>query len=175
MGRLVDDMLLLAKLDEERPLDHRPVDLGVLAADAANDARIAAPGRPITVDSESVVIDGDEDRLRQVVANVVGNALVHTDAGMPVHISVHRDGDQAILVVEDQGPGMPAEVAERATERFYRADQSRSRHRGGSGLGLSIVDATVTSHGGAVSIDTVTGGGTCVRIKLPVTRLPVTQ
>ena len=168
IGRLVDDMLLLAKLDEERPLDHRPVDLGVLVTDAANDARIAAPGRPITVDYESVVIDGDEDRLRQVVANVVGNALVHTDAGLPVHISARRDGDQAVLVVEDQGPGMPVEVAERATERFYRADQARSRHRGGSGLGLSIVDATVTSHGGEVSIDTATGGGTRVRITLPV-------
>jgi signal transduction histidine kinase len=87
---------------------------------------------------------------------------------MPVHISVRRVGDQAVLVVEDHGPGMPAEVAERATERFYRADQSRSRHRGGSGLGLSIVDATVTSHGGDVSIDTATGG-TRVRITLPVT------
>ena len=170
IGRLVEDMLSLAKLDEHRPLTVRPVDLTALARDAASDARAAAPDRPITVDAgpTPIVIDGDEDRLRQVIANVVGNALVHTDPDVPVTIRVERDGVTATFSVDDRGQGMTAEVANRVTERFFRADPSRSRHRGGTGLGLSIVDATVSAHGGAVAIDSEPGRGTTVRLTMPL-------
>jgi two-component system OmpR family sensor kinase len=169
MGRLVEDMLVLAKLDEERPLDRRPVDLVKLARDAAADAHARAPERPIEFEPvvPSAVVSGDEDRLRQVIANVVGNALVHTDATVPVTIRVERDGTDVVLSVADDGPGMADEVAARVTERFFRADPARSRHRGGSGLGLSIVDAAVSAHGGSVVIDSVEGRGTTVRLILP--------
>jgi two-component system OmpR family sensor kinase len=170
IGRLVDDMLALARLDEQRPLAIRPVDLAALARDAAADARASSPNRPIDVEAESspIVIDGDEDRLRQVIANVVGNALVHTDPDVPVTIRVERDGTTATLSVDDRGQGMTAEVAERVTERFYRADPSRSRHRGGTGLGLSIVDAAVSAHRGTVAIDSEPGRGTTVRLTMPL-------
>jgi len=169
MGRLVDDMLVLAKLDQQRPLDTRPVDLAALAADAAADARAAAPAREITLDvphAEAVVV-GDEDRLRQVIANVVGNALVHTEGDVPIAIRVSTENGSVVLEVDDRGPGMPTGVADRVTERFFRADPARSRHRGGSGLGLSIVDATVSAHGGAVDIDSEKGRGTTVRLTMP--------
>ena len=112
-------------------------------------------------------IAGDEDRLRQVVANVVGNALVHTESDARIAIRVVEGDELVTLEVEDAGSGMPVEVAERVTERFYRADPARSRHRGGSGLGLSIVDAAIAAHGGAVAIDSEPGRGTCVRLTLP--------
>jgi two-component system OmpR family sensor kinase len=169
MGRLVEDMLVLAKLDEERPLDRRPVDLVKLARDAATDAHARAPERPIEFEPSmpSAVVSGDEDRLRQVIANVVGNALVHTEGSVPVTIRVERDGADVVLSVADEGPGMADEVAARVTERFFRADPARSRHRGGSGLGLSIVDAAVSAHGGTVVIDSVEGRGTTVRLIIP--------
>jgi two-component system OmpR family sensor kinase len=169
IGRLVDDMLALARLDEQRPLDVRPVDLAALARDAAVDARAASPGRPIDVelDGTPVVVDGDEDRLRQVIANVIGNAIVHTAPDVPVTIRVEHDATTATLSVVDRGEGMTADVAARVTERFYRADPSRSRHRGGTGLGLSIVDATLSAHGGAVEIDSAPGSGTTVRLTVP--------
>jgi two-component system OmpR family sensor kinase len=169
MGRLVDDMLTLAKLDQHRPLEARPVDLAALATDAAADARVAAPARDITLDVPEgrAMVTGDEDRLRQVIANVVGNALVHTDGNVPIAIRVMSDNGSVVLEVDDSGPGMTADVAERVTERFFRADPARSRHRGGSGLGLSIVDATVSAHGGSVDIDTELGRGTTVRLTMP--------
>jgi two-component system OmpR family sensor kinase len=169
MGRLVDDMLELAKLDQHRPLDARPVDLAALAADAAADARAAAPNREITLDipPDPAPVNGDEDRLRQVIANVVGNALVHTGADVPITIRVSRLAGSVTLEVDDRGPGMTPEVAERVTERFFRADPARARHRGGSGLGLSIVDATVSAHGGSVVIDSEPERGTTVRLTMP--------
>jgi two-component system OmpR family sensor kinase len=170
IGRLVEDMLALARLDEQRPLDVRPVDLNALARDAAADARATSSERPIDVDLPigPVVIEGDEDRLRQVIANVVGNALVHTDPQAPVTIRVTRSGTNATLSVDDRGQGMTSEVAARVTERFFRADPSRSRHRGGTGLGLSIVDATVSAHGGSVDIESEPGSGTTVRLTMPL-------
>src|SRR6478752_7704088 len=132
LRRLVDDLLLLARLDEGRPLARDSVDLGVLGVDAAADARAVAPDRVITADvAEGVTVDGDEDRLRQVVGNLVGNALVHTPAGTPVSVHVHNGGALAVVEVHDDGPGMTSDVAERAFERFSRADASRSRHAGG--------------------------------------------
>ena len=169
MGRLVDDMLTLAKLDQDRPLETRSVDLAVLVSDAAHDAAAVDPCRSICTDIEgSVVVTGDEDRLRQVLANVVGNALVHTPSGAAIELQLRRDGDRAVVDVVDHGPGMPPEIAARVTERFFRADPSRTRHRGGSGLGLSIADTAVDAHGGDIRVHSVAGVGTTVRITLPV-------
>jgi two-component system OmpR family sensor kinase len=170
MGRLIEDMLTLAKLDEERPLASRPVDLVALARDAVADARAAAPDRPIGLDLvvDTAVVTGDEDRLRQVVGNVVGNALVHTDGDVRIDVRVSVTGDAATFEVADHGQGMDPAIAARVTERFFRADPARSRHRGGSGLGLSIVDAAVAAHDGALAIDTESGRGTTVRLTLPL-------
>ena len=169
MGGLVDDLLRLARLDEGRELERRPVDLAVLVADAARDAQATAPDRPVTVEVDGpVVVAGDERLLRQVVANLAANALVHTDADVAVHLRARVVDGRAVLEVADEGPGMAPEVAERVFERFYRADPSRSRHRGGSGLGLAIVEAVVSAHGGTVSVTTAPGEGTTVRAELPV-------
>lgn len=168
MTSLVDDLLLLARLDEGRPLAAEAVDLGVLGVDAAADARAVAPDRTITADvAAGVVVAGDEHRLRQVVGNLVGNALVHTPAGTPVSVTVHDGGGRAVVEVHDDGPGMEPDVAERAFERFSRADASRSRHAGGAGLGLAIVRAIVVAHGGVVALESAPGAGTTVRVELP--------
>jgi hypothetical protein len=152
-----------------RPLESKPVDVTDLAEDAARDARAVEPARPIEALTEGpLVVTGDEQRLRQVIANVVGNALVHTPPGTPVEIRTLRQDGNAIVEITDQGPGMAEDVAARALERFYRADPARSRHRGGSGLGLAIVDATVKAHGGRTVLRTAPGRGTTVRIELPV-------
>jgi two-component system, OmpR family, sensor kinase len=177
MGRLVEDMLTLAKLDEQRPLERRPVDIGRLVIDAVADAKAATPTRDITAAVDGAVdgaaiVRGDEDRLRQVLANVVGNAIVHTDPDVPIVVRVNTDDESVVVEVQDHGAGMPAEVAERVTERFYRADPARSRHRGGSGLGLSIVDAAMSAHGGTVTIDSEPDRGTTVRLELPAAESP---
>jgi two-component system, OmpR family, sensor kinase len=167
MGSLVDDLLRLARLDQGRPASVGAVDLAALGADAVNDALVAAPDRTVTIDAPApVLVQGDEDALRQAIANLLGNALVHAP-GADVSVRVRAAGDRAVLEVTDRGPGMSDADAARAFERFYRADASRSRHRGGSGLGLSIVAAAVEAHGGSVSLDTEPGAGTTVRIDLP--------
>jgi two-component system OmpR family sensor kinase len=172
MGSLVDDLLHLARLDQGRPLEREPVDLTAVVEDAARDARAVAPTRRIatTTADGRLVVEGDEGRLRQVVANLVGNALVHTDPGSAIELRAVRDGETAVVEVVDEGPGMAPEVAARAFERFFRADPARARHRGGSGLGLAIVDATVRAHGGAVSLTSTPAGGTTVRVELPISR-----
>jgi two-component system OmpR family sensor kinase len=165
MASLVDDLLLLARLDEGRPLACATVDLGVLGVDAAADARAVAPDRVVTAEvSEGVTVEGDEDRLRQVVGNLVGNALVHTPAGTAVAVRVHNGDGRAVVEVHDDGPGMPAEVAARAFERFSRADASRSRNGGGAGLGLAIVQAIVVAHDGEVHLTSAPGAGTTVTV-----------
>ncbi len=169
MGGLVDDLLQLARMDEGRPIARDPVDLCAIARDAAGDALAVDPDRPVRVDADaSVMVSGDEARLRQVLANVLGNAMVHTPAGTPVEIEVSGGTDAAVLSVRDHGPGMNEEVAARALERFYRADPARSRDRGGSGLGLAIVDAIVQAHQGSTAIESLPGEGTTVRIELPL-------
>lgn len=170
MAALVDDLLVLARLDQGRPVERRPVDLGVLAGDAAGDARVAAPGRTVRASTEEgVVVPGDENRLRQVLANLVRNAVVHTPPGTTVRVAVHRDRytGAAVAEVSDDGPGMTAEQAAHAFDRFYRADPGRSRDRGGSGLGLAIVEAVALAHGGRAVLDTAPGRGTTVRVELP--------
>ena len=173
MASLVDDLLLLARLDEGRPLERTTLDLGVLGIDAAADAQAASPDHEIAADiAVDVMVEGDEDRLRQVLANLVGNALVHTIAGTSITVRVHAVGSHAVVEVNDDGPGMPPEAAARAFERFWRADGSRSRHAGGSGLGLAIVKAIVESHGGSVSLRTAEGHGTSVALELPLAHRP---
>jgi signal transduction histidine kinase len=177
MGGLVEDMLELARLDEQRPIERRPVDLLTLAADAVQDARMIAPDRTIeltVVSGTAFLVLGDEARLRQVISNLMSNALTHTPEGTPVTARI-LTGYQvkpavpaAILEVADQGPGLTREQAERVFERFYRADQARGRRTGGSGLGLAIVSALVGAHGGTVGVNTAPGRGATFWITLPL-------
>jgi two-component system, OmpR family, sensor kinase len=178
MGLLVEDLLLLARLDQQRPLERRPVDLLALAADAVNDARAMQPGRPVellTGDGAAtapLVVLGDEQRLRQVVANLMGNALAHTPTNSPIEVLARaeplREEPSTLLEVVDHGPGLSAEQAERVFERFYRADPARSHTDGGTGLGLAIVAALVAAHGGSVEVDTAPGRGARFRVLLPL-------
>jgi two-component system, OmpR family, sensor kinase len=178
MGVLVEDMLLLARLDQQRPIEHRPVDLLTLAADAVQDARMIAPERKIelTVGSGAAfLVLGDEARLRQVISNLMSNALTHTPDGTPIDVRILAHGPDGRLPVpsvtievDDHGPGLSKEQADRVFERFYRADQSRRRKTGGSGLGLAIVAALVEAHGGAVGVDTAPGSGSMFWITLPL-------
>ncbi|HEX3750628.1 MAG TPA: HAMP domain-containing sensor histidine kinase [Streptosporangiaceae bacterium] len=175
MGVLVEDMLLLARLDQQRPIEHRPVDLLTLAADAVQDARIIAPDREITLDVGSgaaFLILGDEVRLRQVIGNLMNNALTHTPEGTPVAVRVLAGPRQpvpsVVLEVADQGQGLHQDQAEHVFERFYRADQARTRKAGGTGLGLAIVAALVAAHDGTVALKTAPGQGATFRITLPL-------
>lgn len=177
LARLVDDLLLLAALDEPEgvaaALEPTPMDLRTLAADAKHDFAALDPSRPITLTgpdggpAASAPVLGDEARLRQVVSNLVGNAVTHTPAGTPVRVGVGTVGAEAVLVIEDSGPGLSTEEAARAFDRFYRADASRARTTGGAGLGLAIVRSIVTAHGGRVEICPAPGQGAAFRILLP--------
>lgn len=171
MGMLVEDLLLLARLDAQRPLEQHRVDLLVLATDAVHDARAIAPQRTVALEvfdgPGTPEVLGDEARLRQVLNNLVGNALQHTPDCADVTVRVGTTGDDAVLEVVDGGPGMSEEDAQRVFERFYRADSSRARTSGGTGLGLPIVDSLVKAHGGAVSMTTVPGKGCCFHVRLP--------
>jgi two-component system OmpR family sensor kinase len=168
MGRLVEDLLLLARLDQHRPLDADPVDLTELATDAVSDLRAVEPERPVTLDApDPVVVQGDERRLRQVLANLLGNARVHTPPGTPVHVAVAAVDGTARVTVADEGPGIDADNRRRIFERFYRADKSRARASGGAGLGLSIVAGVVAAHDGRVEVDSPAGGGTTFTVQLP--------
>ncbi len=168
MGVLVDDLLLLARLDQGRPLDRAPVDLTSMVNDAVSDARAADPGRAVTAQIEKpVTVTGDDLRLRQAVANLVRNALVHTPAGSPVEVALQAQNGHAEIDVIDHGPGVPAVQRDRIFERFHRADPARSRDQGGSGLGLSIAAAVVTAHDGRISLTDTPGGGATFRIQLP--------
>jgi len=175
MGLLVEDLLLLARLDQQRPIERRPVDLLTLAADAVQDARMIAPQRTIeltVVPGAAFLVLGDEVRLRQVIGNLMSNALTHTPEGTPVEVRIGSgalpSAPGVVLEVTDQGPGLQANQAERVFERFYRADQARTRRTGGTGLGLAIVAALVAAHGGTVSVDSVPGRGATFRIVLPL-------
>jgi two-component system, OmpR family, sensor kinase len=168
MGVLVEDLLALARLDQLPERAHEPVDLVKLAQDAADDARAVAPDRRIEVGSEGqVMVLGDQSQLRQVVGNLMRNALVHTPHGTPVELHVRTEGADATLAVRDHGPGLPTEDADMLFERFWRAGQGRERGPAGAGLGLSIVAAIVAAHGGAVSATNAPGGGAAFKVRLP--------
>ena len=169
MGVLVDDLLLLARLDEGLPFEHRPVDLTRIAHDLAQDARVVDPGRAITVESAATVtVAGDADRLTQVVTNLLANARTYTPADSPIELRVGRENGMAQLDVVDHGPGMDPELGQRVFDRFWRADGSRSRASGGTGLGLAIVAAIVTAHHGTYAVEPTNGGGSTFRVKLPI-------
>jgi two-component system, OmpR family, sensor kinase len=178
MGVLVEDMLLLARLDQQRPLERRPVDLLTLAVDAVQDARMIAPRRDIELTAghgAAFLVLGDEARLRQVITNLMSNALTHTPDGTPVDIRIHTEGPNGhlqmpsvTLEVADHGAGLPPEQAERVFERFYRADRARARKTGGAGLGLAIVDALVAAHGGVVGVETAPSRGATFWFALPL-------
>ena len=170
MGRLVDDLLLLARFDEDRPLDTHPVDLASVAAEAVRSTLAVQPGQPLTLLAapEPVIVSADAARLRQIIDNLISNALQHTPAGTPVTVTVAGEAGHGQLTVADIGPGLSAAQASRVFERFYRTDRARSRASGGTGLGLSIVAALVAAHGGTVTVDTAPGRGAafCIRLAL---------
>jgi two-component system, OmpR family, sensor kinase len=169
MGVLVDELLLLARLDQGRPLDRRPVDLAEVAAEAVEQARVIDPGRPLELAASGpVVVLGDRERLHQVAANLLANVRAHTAPGTAARVEVAAADGRAVLQVADQGPGMHPEQAARAFERFYRADPARSRGAGGAGLGLSIVAAIAQAHGGRATVASAPGRGTTVRVALPL-------
>ncbi|MBD3784747.1 MAG: HAMP domain-containing histidine kinase [Micrococcales bacterium] len=165
MSALVEDLLMLARLDEEPEVEHTDVDLTVLAADTVADARARAPERRISLVGfaggvEPTVVRGSEPRLRQVVTNLVANALRHTPNGTPVEVAVGLQDGTPCLEVRDHGPGVPPDIATKVFERFYRADPSRGRSSGGgTGLGLAIVAAIVAGHRGRVGVAETPGGG----------------
>ncbi|WP_395295075.1 sensor histidine kinase [Kitasatospora hibisci] len=176
MGALVEDLLVLARLDEERPLDVAPMDLRTLAADALHDLVALDPSRPVALTGPAgdgspgpAPVLGDEARLRQVVTNLVGNAVKHTPPGTAVRIGVGTDPDGlCLLEVADSGPGLTTEQAALVFHRFYRVDASRSRHDGGgAGLGLAIATALTHAHGGTLTLHTAPGRGATFRLELP--------
>jgi two-component system, OmpR family, sensor kinase len=186
MGLLVEDLLVLARVDQQRPLARKPVDLLTLAADAVHDSRMLAEDRDISLKVQpgaAFIVIGDEPRLRQVIGNLMSNALTHTPDGTSIEVLI-SSGTVApepvpdaspvpptaavVLEVKDYGPGMTPEQANRVFERFYRADQARTRATGGSGLGLAIVAALVAAHGGTASVETAQGQGATFRVVLPL-------
>lgn len=185
MGTLVNDLLVLARLDEGRPMARMPVDLSVLVRESAQDLHALDPSRQVRVvglagDDDTpqdpatspadgpLMTEGDDERLRQVLTNLIGNVARHTPTGSPAEIAVgHGPDGQVVVEVRDHGPGVTGEHAERMFERFYRADSSRNRESGGSGLGLAIVSAIVEAHGGRIDVLPTDGGGLTVRIVLP--------
>jgi two-component system OmpR family sensor kinase len=189
MGLLVDDLLLLARLDQQRPLERKPVDLLTLASEAVSDIGTIDRDRPVRLRTEGLehtppVVLGDEARLRQVLGNLMSNARRYTPPGSPITVRVAVEGSDAVLDVIDQGPGLAPEHARRVFERFYRADPSRTRGGAGgsgspgskpgtdagagSGLGLSIVAALVAAHGGRVEVRTELGKGATFSVRLPL-------
>ncbi|TDB83689.1 HAMP domain-containing histidine kinase [Actinomadura sp. KC216] len=175
MGLLVEDLLLLARLDRQRPIERRPVDLLAVAADSVQEARVLAPEREIELVVEGGLayqVRGDEARLRQVLGNLLGNAITHTPGDTPIEVRLSpgtlRKAPAVIVEVVDTGPGLSPEQVDRVFERFYRADEARSRAGGGTGLGLAIVAALVAAHEGLVEADSTPGEGATFRVVLPL-------
>ena len=170
MGTLVDDLLLLAYLDQQRPLQTSRADLASLVDDAVADTRARAPGRSIGYDAPvgPVTVEVDVDRMRQVLANLLSNAVVHTPSEASIRVRLERVDGAGVITVADDGPGVSAAQLKRLFERFYRGDPARSRSRGGTGLGLSIVAAVVAASGGTVRCDSTPGEGMTVSVALPL-------
>ena len=169
MTSLVEDLLLLARLDEGQELVYGSVDLTRMAVEALGDAQVAGPEHlwRLEVDEEPVTLPGDASRLQQVVANILANARTHTPAGTEVTLTVERDGEDAVVHVHDNGPGIDPTIADELFERFSRADRSRARQTGGTGLGLSIARAIVHAHHGAISVRS-SPGDTTFTVRLPI-------
>ena len=168
MGVLVEDLLVLARLDELRDPIREPVDMNALAADAVEDARVTAPEREIKLDADgAAVVSGDPHELHQVLGNLLRNALVHTPEGSPIEVAVALDHDDVCVEVRDHGPGLPPGDPQLLFERFWRAEGGRTRGKGGAGLGLAIVGEIVDTHGGSVEAANAGGGGARFRVRLP--------
>jgi two-component system OmpR family sensor kinase len=168
MSRLVADLMLLANLDEGRPLERHPIEVVSICADAVHAAQAVGAGWPLElVASEPAEVIGDATRLRQVVDNLLANVRAHTPAGTAATVRVRQGDDEVVIEVADHGPGLGPAVRERVFERFYREDTSRARVSGGSGLGLAIVRAIAEAHGGSVEAVETPGGGTTVLVRLP--------
>jgi two-component system OmpR family sensor kinase len=168
MGALVDDLLLLARLDQGRPLREDPVDLSALVDDAVRDLRAVEPSRPVSADLvPDLTVTGDEDRLHQLVGNLLTNVRVHTPPDSPLEVSLVQVEGRAILHVTDHGPGIDPEHAQHIFDRFYRADTGRTRDRGGSGLGLAIAASIAAAHRGSLEHSVTPGGGATFTLTLP--------
>ncbi|WP_197286897.1 sensor histidine kinase [Planomonospora sphaerica] len=176
MGALVDEMLLLARLDRARPLERAPVELASLVADAVADTLAIEPDRPLRAEHPGPVeVPGDAARIRQAVGNLLANVLAHTPPGTPAVVRVRRDGGEAVIEVADEGPGLTEEQRALVFERFYRVEHTRGadharggdRRRGGAGLGLAIVAAVAAAHGGRAEADSGPGKGAVFRMTLP--------
>lgn len=166
MGVLVDEMLLLARLDQGRPLEREPVVLTDLATDAVADANAASPDHRFELEATAVSVVGDADRLRQVLGNLLANVIQHTPAGTSAVVRVRAEGDDAVVEVTDDGPGVPVNDLPRVFERFYRGDSERLRDHGGAGLGLSIVSSVAAAHGGSATV--TSDSGTTFVVRLPL-------
>ncbi|HJU51786.1 MAG TPA: HAMP domain-containing sensor histidine kinase [Acidimicrobiia bacterium] len=168
MKHLVEDLLLLARLDLDQPLERQPVDLSRIAHDAAADSRAIDPQRPVDeVIEEGLLVSGNPERLTQVIANLLQNARSHTPPGTPIQIKVGRSNGMIELAVSDRGPGFPLAALGSVFDRFFRADDSRSRKSGGSGLGLAIVEAIARAHGGSARAENLPDAGARVIVRLP--------
>jgi two-component system OmpR family sensor kinase len=168
MGVMVEDLLLLARLDQEAPLERTRVDLTRIVRECVADAQVVEPNRDWTLDAEDGVhVMGDADRLRQVVSNLLANVRAHTPTMAAATVSLRSEGAGAVLRVSDSGPGIAPEATAHVFERFYRVDRARSRRRGGNGLGLAIVDAIVTAHRGTVTVRSEAGKGAEFLVRLP--------
>jgi two-component system OmpR family sensor kinase len=168
MTVLVDDLLLLARLDEGRQLEREPVQLERVVDDAVETARTVDPNRPISLALEPAPVVGDQARLRQIIDNLLSNVRAHTPPGAPVDVRVSTSNGSAIVAVADSGPGLADGDAERVFRRFYRADESRSRASGGVGLGLAIVAAVAEAHGGTVAARSEHGQGATFTVTFPL-------
>jgi two-component system OmpR family sensor kinase len=177
MGGLVADLLLLSRLDQGRPLEQAPVDLGLVVSESADAFRAVAPDRPLGVRNGTLVeVDGDRDRLRQVVDNLLANAREHTPPDTPVEVDVEATADVAVVRVADHGPGIATDQSSHVFERFTRLDPARARPDTGAGtgagLGLAIVRAIVEAHDGTVTVGPTDGGGATITVTLPRVRDP---
>jgi len=170
MGELVEDLLELARQDETRALDLTVFDVHDIANDAALDARAFDPERTVTVTGDSVLVSGEENKIRQVVTNLMGNAMRFTNTGSPLELNVAEDLEtkEAIIEIVDHGEGIPPQIRDKIFERFWRADNSRTRETGGSGLGLAIVSSILAAHKGSVDVIETPGGGATFRVHLPL-------
>ena len=175
MEHLVADLLLLARLDEGRPMEMQSVDVVALCAEAVQTAQTVGPAWPVTFTAtRPVELTGDATSLRQVIDNLLGNVRAHTPEGTSTRVSVDGDVTGVVIEVSDDGPGMTDDEVAKVFERFYRSDPSRSRLKGGAGLGLSIVSAIVAAHGGTVTAASRLGEGTTFTVRLPVVAIPTT-
>jgi two-component system OmpR family sensor kinase len=168
MGVLVEDLLLLARLDEMPEMRLGAVDLRELAGHAAEDARAVAPTRQVRLRADApVMVLADREQLRQVLANLTRNALVHTPAGSPIEVSVAQNGQEVSVSVRDHGPGLPGEGQQSIFDRFWRAEGGRERGKAGAGLGLAIVRAVLDAHDGEITAQNAPGGGAVFVVRLP--------